>query len=176
MSYWHNVVWGIIFVHFRKKSTDVSLKMEDLTMTLARISNQFPRLFDRFLEGDLLDWSNRNFSMTNTTLPSVNIKENPEGFEVEVAAPGFTREEFSIELNNNILTVSSEKKVENETKENENFTRREFSYQSFCRSFTLPAVVNSEQITARYENGILRITIPKREEAKSKPARQIEIS
>ncbi len=145
-------------------------------MTLARISNQFPRLFDRFFEGDLSDWSNRNFSMTNTTLPSVNIKESPEGFEVEVAAPGFTKEEFIIELNNNILTVSSEKKAESETKENENFTRREFSYQSFCRSFTLPSVVNSEQISARYDNGILRISIPKKEEAKAKPVRQIEIA
>ena len=145
-------------------------------MTLTRFSNQFPRLFDRFIEGDLFDWTNRNYSNTNTTLPSVNIKESQEEFQVEVAAPGFSRDEFKIEVNNNVLTVSSEKKVENETKENENFTRREFSYQSFCRSFTLPSIVNNEAIAAKYDNGILTISIPKREEAKPKPARQIEIS
>jgi HSP20 family protein len=150
--------------------------MEDLTMSIVRFSNQFPRVFDRFFEGDLFDWSNRNFSETNTTLPSVNIKESPESFEVEVAAPGFAKDEFKIELNNNLLTISSEKKTENETNEGENFTRREFSYQSFSRSFTLPQIVNSEQIGAKYENGILKVSIPKKEEAKPKPAKQIAIS
>ncbi|NCA77666.1 MAG: Hsp20/alpha crystallin family protein [Alphaproteobacteria bacterium] len=145
-------------------------------MSIVRFSNQLPRLFDRFFEGDLYDWSNRNFSNTNTTLPSVNIKENAEAFMVEVAAPGFTKDEFKIELNNDLLTISSEKKVENKTKEGENFTRREFSYKSFCRSITLPHIVNNEKIEAKYDNGILRVSIPKKEEAKPKPARQIEIS
>jgi HSP20 family protein len=145
-------------------------------MAIVRFSNQLPRLFDRFFEGDLFDWSNRNFSDTNTTLPSVNIKEGSEAFDVEVAAPGFSKDEFNIELDNDLLTISSEKKVENETKEGENFTRREFSYQSFSRSFTLPNTVNSEKIKAKYENGILRVSIPKKEEAKPKPAKQIQIS
>ena len=65
--------------------------MEDRIMAIVRFSNQFPRLFDRFFEGDLFDWSNRNFSDTNTTLPSVNIIESSEAFDVEVAAPGFQR-------------------------------------------------------------------------------------
>jgi len=145
-------------------------------MAIVRFSNQFPRLFDRFFEGDLFDWSNRNFSDTNTTLPSVNIKESTDAFDVEVAAPGFSKDEFRIELNNDLLTISSEKKVENETKEGENFTRREFSYQSFSRTFTLPNTVNSENIGARYENGILKVSIPKKEEAKPKPAKQIQVS
>ena len=145
-------------------------------MAIVRFSNQFPRLFDRFFEGDLFDWSNRNFSDTNTTLPSVNIRENEEGFEVEVAAPGFSKEDLKIDLSNGLLTISSEKKVENETRDGENFTRREFSYQSFSRSFTLPNIVNSDKIAAKYENGILRISIPKKEEAKPKPAKQITIS
>jgi HSP20 family protein len=145
-------------------------------MAIVRFSNQFPRLFDRFFEGDLFDWSNRNFSDTNTTLPTVNIKESSEAFDVEVAAPGFSKDEFTIELNNDLLTISSEKKVENETKEGENFTRREFSYQSFSRSFTLPNIVNSDKIGAKYENGILKVSIPKKEEAKPKPAKQIQIS
>jgi HSP20 family protein len=145
-------------------------------MSIVRFSNQFPGLFNRFFEGDLFDWTNRNFSETNTTLPSVNIKENSEGFEVEVAAPGFSKDEFNIELNNDVLTISSEKKIENETKEGQNFTRQEFSYQSFSRSFTLPHIVNSDKISARYENGILKLSIPKKEEAKPKPVKQIAIS
>lgn len=145
-------------------------------MSLVRLSNQLPSLFDRFFENDIFDWSSRNYSETNTTLPSVNIKEDSEGYHVEVAAPGFEKKDFNIEVNNDVLTVSSEKKLENETKNEENFTRREFSYQSFCRSFSLPSIVENDKISAKYDNGILKISIPKREEAKPKPARQIAIS
>lgn len=144
-------------------------------MSLVRFTNQYPGLFDRFFENDFFDWSNRNFSDTNTTLPSVNIKEDNDGFDVEVAAPGFEKGDFRIELDNDVLTVSSEKKVENETKEGQRFSRREFSYQSFSRSFTLPNTVENDKIAAKYENGILKISIPKKEEAKPRPARQIEI-
>jgi HSP20 family protein len=150
--------------------------MEDKTMTLMRFSKQNPSLFDRFFENDLFDWSNRNYSNTNTTLPSVNIKESNEDFEVEVAAPGFTKTDFKIELNHDLLTVSSEKEIENEMKEGQQFSLREFSYQSFSRSFTLPNSADSEKIGAKYENGILRIIIPKKEEARPKPARQIAIA
>ena len=94
-------------------------------MLVLRNSNQVPSLFDRFFDGDLFDWSNRNFSNTNTTIPSVNIKENADAFMVEVAAPGFEKGDFKIELNLNTLSISSEKKVENETKEGEIFTKRE---------------------------------------------------
>ncbi|MDD4971304.1 MAG: Hsp20/alpha crystallin family protein [Paludibacter sp.] len=152
-----------------------NLKMEDKTMSLVRFSNQVPSLFDRIFEGDLFDWSNNNYSSTNTTLPSVNIKENPDGFKVEVAAPGFDKGDFKLELNHDVLTISSEKKMENETKEDEHFSRREFSYQSFTRSFTLPHTADSERIDANYENGILRVSIPKKEETKPKASRMIEI-
>lgn len=145
-------------------------------MLVLRNSNQVPTLFDRFFDGDLFDWSNRNFSNTNTTIPSVNIKENADAFMVEVAAPGFEKGDFKIELNLNTLSISSEKKVENETKEGEVFTKREFSYQSFSRSFTLPQIADGDRIEANYQNGILTVLIPKREEAKPKPARMIEIS
>lgn len=150
--------------------------MEDKAMTLLRTSNQYPSVFDRFFDNDLFDWSNRNYSNTNTTLPSVNIKESNDAFEVEVAAPGFNKNDFRIELNHDLLTISSEKEIENETKDDQVFSLREFSYQSFSRSFTLPNTADSEKIGARYENGILRIVIPKKEEARPKPARQIAIS
>ena len=145
-------------------------------MELLRSLNQYPSVFDRFFDNDLFDWSNRNYSSTNTTLPSVNIKESNDDFEVEVAAPGFTKNDFRIELEHDLLTISSEKEVENETKEGQIFSLREFSYQSFSRSFTLPHTADSEKIAAKYENGILRIKIPKKEEARPKPARQIAIS
>ena len=144
-------------------------------MSLVKFSNQMPSLFDRFFENDLFDWSNRNYSTTNTTLPAVNIKEDKDGFEVEMSAPGFEKGDFKIELNNNLMTISSEKKLSNEIKDDQRFTRREFSYQSFIRSFTLPESVEGDKIVAKYENGILSISIPRKEESKPKPKKQIEI-
>lgn len=140
-----------------------------------RFNPQLPSLFDRFFDTELFDWSNRNFSNPNTTLPSVNIKEDANGFEVAMAAPGLKKEDFNISLNHDVLTISSEKKMEKETKDSQEFTRKEFSYQSFCRSFSLPQSVESDKISAHYEDGILNVIIPKREEAKPKPSRQIEI-
>ena len=144
-------------------------------MSLVRFSNNYPNLFNNLFENDWFDFANRNYSKTNTTLPSVNVKESTEDFEVEVAAPGFGKNDFKIEVNRNLLTISSDKQTEKETKEGQQFTRREFSYQSFCRSFTLPNVADPEKIEARYENGILKVVIPKKEEAKPKPARTVEI-
>ncbi len=144
-------------------------------MSLVKFSNQMPSVFDRFFENDMFDWSNRNFSNTNTTLPAVNIKEDDNSFEVEMSVPGLDKKDFNIELNNSVLTISSEKEVENETKEGQQFTRKEFSYQSFSRSFTLPETVEGEKIKAKYENGVLSVSIPKKEEAKPKPVKQIEI-
>ncbi len=149
--------------------------MEEKKMAMNRLSDRLPSLLDRFLENDMFDWSSRHYSDTNTTLPSVNIKESQDDFEVEVAAPGLTKNDFRIELDHDHLTVSSERKDENETVEGQHFTLREFSYQSFCRSFKLPNTADSEKIGAKYENGILRIVIPKKEEAKPKLARTIEI-
>lgn len=145
-------------------------------MKLMRFSDQFPTLFDRFLENDLFDWSNRNYSTTNTTVPSVNVKENTDEFEVELAAPGFEKKDFNIELNHDLMTISSEKKLENEINEGEGYVRREFSYQSFNRSFSLPNSADADKIKAKYENGILRVNIPKKEEAKPRPSRQIAIA
>ncbi|MCB0517702.1 MAG: Hsp20/alpha crystallin family protein [Lewinellaceae bacterium] len=135
-----------------------------------------PRLFDDFFTRDLMDWNNGHFSSTNTTLPSVNIKETHDSFLVEMAAPGMTKKDFRIELDNEILKISSEKQSEHNLAEGERYTRREFSYQSFERSFHLPkSVVDVGKIKAKYEDGLLRIAIPKREEAKAQPPRQIAI-
>mgnify|MGYP006292875105 FL=1 len=137
---------------------------------------EIPKLFDDFFTRDLFDWNARNFSNWGTTLPSVNIVENNDNFVVEVAAPGMKKDDFNIELSDDMLTISSEKEVENELNEDERYTRREFSYQAFQRSFQLPKnVVEDSKIHAKYEDGILRILIPKKEEAKKLPPRKIAI-
>jgi HSP20 family protein len=148
-------------------------------MSLVKRENYLPtwsNFFNDFLNRDWYDWSNQNFSLTNTTIPSVNIKETENEFEVEMAAPGMTKDDFKLELNNNVLTISSEKQSESNSDEGKNITRREFSYQSFSRSFTLPVIVETDKISAKYENGILRVNIPKKEEAKPKPLKQIKVS
>ena len=139
--------------------------------------NSFPALFDDFFNRDLFNWGQSNFSDTNTTIPAVNIKETNDNYEVEVAAPGMTKKDFKVELDGNVLTISSEKSNENQEKEESNYSRREFSYQSFLRTFNLPKeVVDADKIQARYSDGVLYLLIPKKEEAKQKPPRLIQIS
>ena len=125
-----------------------------------------------------LNWGVSNFSDTGTTVPAINIRETGNSYEVEMAAPGMNKEDFKVELDNNILTISSEKSDEREEGgENEKYSRREFSYQSFQRSFSLPKeVVDEDKIQARYRHGVLNLTIPKKEQAKQKPPRKIQIA
>ena len=146
-------------------------------MTLARRSDSFlPSLFDRFFNSDLMDWNLTNFSSTNTTLPAVNVKETQDDYILELAAPGMSKKDFKVNFQNNVLTVSSEKQEERDEKD-DNYTRREFCYQSFQRSFTVPGHdVDSDKINASYADGILSVTLHKREEVKPKPAREIKIS
>lgn len=144
-------------------------------MAFIRLNPQLPSVLDRFFESDLLDWKNRNYSLTNTTLPSVNIKETADDFQVEVAAPGFEKNDFKIEVHNDVITISSERRNEKEEKDGEEYTKREFSYQAFTRSFTLPPLVNESKINASYEKGILLVSIPKKEEAKPKEALVIDV-
>ncbi len=150
-------------------------------MKLTRFSNNlvpaFPSLIDRFFEGDLMDWHNFNFAGTNATLPAVNVKENDDEITIEVAAPGLKKEDFKLNYDNGQLTISSEKEEKYEEKDGERITRREFSYSSFQRSFSVPeTIVNADKIVAKYNDGILRLTLPKREEVKPKPAKQIKIA
>ncbi len=140
--------------------------------------------FSRFWDDDdlfnrnLTNWGPSNYSDVNSTLPAVNIKETKDSYEVEMAAPGMKKEDFKIELDRNILTISSEKTEEHEENgEDEKYSRKEFSYQSFQRSFNLPKeVVDEEKIKAEYKNGVLHLVIPKKEEAKQKPPRKILIA
>tara|TARA_R110000823_G_scaffold107423_1_gene226177 strand:+ start:865 stop:1290 length:426 start_codon:yes stop_codon:yes gene_type:complete len=120
------------------------------------------------------DWFGGTHNET-TAMPAVNIKENEENFELELFVPGRNKDELIIEIDNSVLTVSSEtKKEEEESKEN--FTRREFTLSSFKRAFTLPETVATDKIEATYINGVLKFNLPKKEEALPKPKRKIELS
>ncbi|MBU0763780.1 MAG: Hsp20/alpha crystallin family protein [Bacteroidetes bacterium] len=120
-------------------------------------------------------FSDRNYDeLFNSSVPAVNIKEGKDDFKIEVVAPGLNKEDFRLELNKNLLSISSERKEEAEDKD-EQYSRREYRYCSFSRSFRLPDGVNAEKIAAKYEDGILKIGIPKAEEAKDKGPKAIPI-
>ncbi|HCQ30096.1 MAG TPA: molecular chaperone Hsp20 [Flavobacteriales bacterium] len=129
----------------------------------------FNSLFEEFANFDKLD---KNF---NKFVPAVNVAESDKDYTIEVSVPGFKKEDFNIRLDNDVLTISGEHKAEEEDK-NKNYTRKEFHYSSFERSFTLPETVNTDAIDAKYENGILNIILPKKEEAQVKPAKEIKVS
>ena len=130
-----------------------------------------PSLLDEILR---TDWNGGSQNFTNK-LPAVNIKENDVNFKVEVYAPGLTKEDFKVEVSQKTVSVSCEKQLKNEDS-NEQYSTKEFSFTSFKRTFNLPESVNCDEIQANYENGILNISLPKREEVLPKPKRVIEIS
>ena len=130
----------------------------------------FPSIIDELLKPDWLGGM-QNF---NANVPAVNIKETDASFGIELAAPGKTKEDFNIEIDHNVLTISSEEKAEKEETQGK-YTRKEFNYSSFRRAFTLSETVNTDSINATYENGVLHVALPKKEEALPKPKRLIEI-
>ncbi|MBE0660945.1 MAG: Hsp20/alpha crystallin family protein [Bacteroidales bacterium] len=142
-------------------------------LPMLRRRNAFPGMVDEFFGKDFL--SNFLDTQTGISMPSVNIVEGKNDFRIEVAAPGLEKKDFKINLENNVLTISSEKEVKDEQADDK-YMRREFSYSSFQRSFALPNTVEAEKINANYKNGVLNLVIPKKEEAKEKPARTISIS
>lgn len=134
-----------------------------------------PSVFDDMFR---TDWFGDNSMMSNIgrNVPAVNIHEDENSFKVEVAAPGKSKKDFNIEVENNVLTISAEEKHENETTDaNGRYTRKEFSYSNFRRVFTLPDIVDSDKIDANYKDGVLNISVPKKEEAKAKGKRLISI-
>lgn len=119
----------------------------------------FSDVFDTFFDDSLV--SNRFTSR----VPAVNISESENEFHIEVAAPGLKKDDFKISLDKNVLNISVEKKKEN-TESNKKYNRKEFSYSSFVRSFTLPESVDYSKIDAEYTDGVLKIAVAKKEEAK----------
>ena len=161
---------------FSENNKVKSLKIKVMSLIKRNEANWLPSVFDDMFKTDWLGGTT-NVNSIGTSIPAVNIQETEESFSVEVAAPGKTKEDFNIELENDVLTISSEDKKENEsTERNGRYTRKEFSYSTFKRAFSLPDSVDSEKISAQYNNGVLEILLPKREEAKVQAKRMIEIS
>ena len=152
--------------------------MKSLVKSNGTLFPTIPSLFDDFFTRDWLDSSLGNWRESGASLPAVNVMETNDDFRIEVAAPGMKRSDFKVELDNNVLTISSQREDKNEQKDgNGNYTRREFSYQSFQRSFALPEnKVLGDKISARYVDGILHVVVPKSEDAKVKPAKQIAVA
>ncbi len=131
----------------------------------ARNKQVFPTSFDLF--NDLFD-TVVNTDNRRATVPAVNISENAEGFKLQLAVPGMAKEDFKIAIDQDVLTISASHKEE-KAENTDRYTRKEFSYNSFSRSFTLPENVNQEGILASYENGIMNIVLPKMQQTKATP-------
>jgi HSP20 family protein len=119
---------------------------------------------------DFFNWED------NPSVPDVNVKESKDQYTIEVAAPGMEKKDFDVNVQNNMLVISSEKEAKNEEGgDEENYVRREFSYTSFQRSFSIPETVDAENIKAKYDNGVLYVELPKKKEAVEKASKQIKI-
>lgn len=143
-------------------------------MTLIKRNPVFPStksLLENFWGGDSL--FNDEF-FRKDWIPAVNVKDNDKSYEIELAAPGLKKEDFTVKIVNDVLTISSEKKNEREEKK-DNYTRKEFNYSSFSRSFSLPANINENGISAKYENGVLKLTLAKNNNKTGK-GKEVKIS
>ncbi len=141
-----------------------------------RLPNLFTNMWspESIFDTDLFDRLPEFYSNRRINIPSVNIKETPKAFELDLAAPGLTRDDFNLEIAENLLSISAEKE---ETKEVEDgYTRKEFSYNSFCRTFRLPENVKVEKIDARYADGMLKVTIPKLKEKPISKSKHINVA
>jgi len=132
---------------------------------LAKFTERTPLLFDDFFKPWNNWFENDLFTGRAMTIPAVNIKDTKDDFTVELAVPGMKKDDFNIDIDGNMITISCEKEEKKEEKE-EKFTRKEYNYSSFSRSFTLPDEIMKEKIEARYEDGVLKLMLPKKEEAK----------
>jgi HSP20 family protein len=139
-----------------------------------RSSERVPSVFDDFFKpwNEWFDGGNIWNRMSH--LPAVNITEEKDAYLVSLAAPGLKKEDFKIDIDGNLLTVSSRKEETKEEKETK-FTRKEYNYSSFSRTFTLPEEISKDKIEAKYENGLLNITLPLKKEALKASAQQVPI-
>ena len=128
---------------------------------------------DRFFNNDFFLMPMQMRRQMESSVPAVNIRDKEKEYLIEVAAPGMKKEDFNIDMEQGMLTISSQKEEE-KSEDNDNFRRREYNYSSFSRSFSLPDNVKPEDIKARYEDGVLKLTVPKREE-RDKPKKKIKI-
>ena len=144
------------------------------TQMLSKHGERMPSVFDDFFK-PWNEWFDKGGLWGRVMqVPAVNITEQKNDYVVSLAAPGLKKEDFKIDVDGNMLTISSEKEESKEEKEKK-FTRKEYNYSSFSRSFSLPDEVNKEKIEATYENGVLKISLPRKEEAKISSAKHIAV-
>jgi len=144
-------------------------------MTLVRYNNWFPKFFDDNFVKELDQWFG---NQPGSSLPAVNVKEDEHAYQLEVAVPGMNKDDFRVELDHDVLRIAAHREEKNEDKDQQGkYTRREFRSRSFQRSFRLPENgIKSDQIEARYENGVLYLNLPKQEALKPQAARAIEVA
>ncbi|HEX2848400.1 MAG TPA: Hsp20/alpha crystallin family protein [Chitinophagaceae bacterium] len=145
-----------------------------MSTQVMKTGERWPVLFDDFFKPWNEWFDNGYFPGRLSTMPAVNITENNGAYELSLAAPGMKKDDFKIDVNGDILTISSEKEETKEEKEKK-FTRKEYSYSAFSRSFTLPSQVNKDKIDAYYENGVLKLSLPVKEEARKNSNKQIAV-
>jgi HSP20 family protein len=144
------------------------------TQALTKTTERMPTVFDDFFKPWNEWFDNGGLWGRVMNIPAVNITENKDEYKVALAVPGMKKDDFKIDVDGNMLTISSEKE-ENKEEKDKKFTRKEYNYSSFSRSFTLPDEVNKEKIEAKYEEGVLKISLPRREEAKKNIAKHIAV-
>jgi HSP20 family protein len=142
------------------------------TMSLAKTANA-PALFEDFFK-PWNEWFNAGLLGSTLNVPAVNISETDKSYEVTLAAPGMKKEDFRIDVEGNLLTVSSQKEHREEDS-SKKFSRKEYSYSSFSRSFNVPQEVNLEKIEARYTDGILHIVLPRTNNGKKSAAKSVAV-
>lgn len=134
-----------------------------------------PSLWSDLLNGERFFSSRWPMLDPEFTIPAANVIENGKAFRIELAVPGFSKDDFTIDVDDNLLSIYAEKQEE-KNEEKERYTRKEFAYKSFSRSFTLPQNIDDAKIEAGYADGILNLTIPKKETTKDHPKKAIRVN
>ena len=143
------------------------------TQSLTKAGERMPSVFDDIFK-PWNEWFEGGLWGRTMQVPAVNITEQKDNYLVSLAAPGLKKDDFKIDVDGNMLTISSEKEETKEEKDKK-FTRKEYNYSSFSRSFSLPEEINKEKIEAYYEDGVLKITLPRKEEARKTTAKHISV-
>jgi HSP20 family protein len=147
--------------------------MSLLRSTVTRIPSLLSDFFDEPFTSTVADWFGNRVWLTRQ--PRVNIDEKEGEYNIELAAPGMQKEDFHVTCEDGMLTIKAEKE-ERKVEKDKNYTRREYNYNSFSRIFTLPQNVKSDEVNARYENGVLKLTVPKKKKTASTPKQEIKVA
>jgi len=165
------LVWKLFLSRQIKENVKLKIMEEKAMLPTIRRRNFSPFYMSNLFDDDFFPVISNNSS----SMPAVNIREDEKSFSLDLAVPGIDKKDLKIDINEDVLTISSESK--NEKEENKDgYKRKEFSYSSFCRSFYIPENVNRDKIEANYKDGILNVVLPKQEEEKTRLSRQVKIS